>query len=112
MNENSSQRSDSLFYRGEAHYFKSLEKLAIPLRQTAREMTTFIEKLDPISSALQDLKRAYAALESTPIKEIYKSLELVASHLTKVDFLEPQPSMNTPDLKRKKTKQNQISTQV
>lgn len=112
MNEYTSGYPADLFQSGEEIYFKKLEKLAIPLRQSAREMFTFIDKLDQPSTTLNALKRCFAQLESIPIKHIYKGLEEVSSHLIKMDFLNPPPILSTANFISFMTIQNQLCTQL
>lgn len=112
MHKHSPEHPANLFYSGEEHYFKTLEKLAIPLRQSARQMSTFIEQLDHKTTTLSALKHSFSQLESMPIKHIYKGLEEVSSHLAKVDFLNPQPAMNTADFIGFMTIQNQLCREL
>jgi hypothetical protein len=78
-------------------FFKTLEKFALPIRQSARQMSTFMAELNHPTTSLNALKHAYAQLESIPIKDIYKHLEEVSSNLDKVNCLNTQSPMSTAD---------------
>ena len=101
-----------LFYSKNGRYFKTLEKIALPLRQSARQMVTFINQLDHPTPIFTTLKHSFAQLESMPIKDIYKIVEAISSHWTKVDFLNSQLAMNVADFIGFMTIQNQLCAEL
>lgn len=102
----------SLFYRGEESYFKSLEKFALPFRQSARDMIDFIEQAQAETPELLSFKNTYQQIESCPIQTIYKGIEDITHKWTKANFSFQGTVKNQTNLKNFFELQNHFGNEL
>jgi hypothetical protein len=87
MTQKSSRQMSGLFHDDEEDFYGQLDHCAEPLRNSARNMVSFIDCLENKTQALESLKKSYFQIESMPAKNLCHGIEDVKSSLLKVEFL-------------------------
>jgi hypothetical protein len=85
---------DGLFHDDELTYSQQLEKCAKSLRNSAINITQYINSLNNKTKSLLDLKESYNKIESMPVKDLCSGIEEIKSNLLKVEFLSKSKSIN------------------
>ncbi len=115
MSESPTSYKGTLFHEKEDVFFSKLDKFTGPLRHSAHEMVGCIEQLSWKNKRLNELKKAYAELESMAVIDLESGIEKIKNKFLKIDFMSGTnlgEAMNNADFVVYFDKQNHFNAEI